>query len=49
MEDPLQRGGQELVANVARVVAASQPMAFYYEVYDPSGTAVQASTRPTIR
>jgi VWFA-related protein len=33
--NPLQRDGQELVANVARVVTAAQPMVFYYEVYDP--------------
>jgi len=33
--NPLQREGQELVANVARVVTATQPMVFYYEVYDP--------------
>jgi VWFA-related protein len=33
--NPLQRDSQELVANVARVVTAAQPMIFYYEVYDP--------------
>ena len=33
--NPLQRDGQELVANVARVVTATQPMVFYYEVYEP--------------
>ena len=33
--NPLQRDGQELVANVARVVTAAQPMVFYYEVYEP--------------
>jgi len=33
--NPLQRDGQELVANVARVVTAAQPMVVYYEVYDP--------------
>ena len=33
--NPLQRDGQELIANVARVVTAAQPMVFYYEVYDP--------------
>lgn len=32
---PLVRGGEELVGNVARVVAADQPLTFYYEVYDP--------------
>ena len=33
--NPLQRDGQELVANVARIVTAAQPLVFYYEVYDP--------------
>jgi hypothetical protein len=33
--NPLQRDSQELVANVARVVTAAQPMIFYYEVYEP--------------
>jgi len=44
--NPLQRDGQELVANVARVVTAAQPMFFYYEVYDPGkpGGAPAAST-----
>ena len=37
--NPLQRDGQELVANVARVVTAAQPMVFYYEVYDPGKQA----------
>jgi hypothetical protein len=37
--NPLQRDGQELVANVARVVTAAQPMVFYYEVYDPGKPA----------
>jgi len=34
--NPLVRGGQELVANVARVAPASQALYFYYEVYDPA-------------
>jgi VWFA-related protein len=44
-DNPLQRDGQELVANVARVVTAAQPMFFYYEVYDPgkAGGAPDAS------
>jgi len=37
--NPLQREGQELIANVARVVTAAQPMVFYYEVYDPGKPA----------
>ena len=40
--NPLQRDGQELVANVARVVTATQPMVFYYEVYDPGKPAAAA-------
>ena len=40
--NPLQRDGQELVANVARVVTAAQPMVFYYEVYDPGKSAAAA-------
>jgi len=37
--NPLQRDGQELVANVARVVTSAQPMVFYYEVYEPGKPA----------
>jgi VWFA-related protein len=37
--NPLQRDGQELIANVARVVTAAQPMVFYYEAYDPGSPA----------
>jgi VWFA-related protein len=36
---PLTRGGDELVANVARVVQTKQPLTFYYEVYDPARPA----------
>jgi hypothetical protein len=39
VSNPLQRDGQELVANVARVVTAAQPMVFYYEAYDPGSPA----------
>jgi hypothetical protein len=34
--NPLVRNGQQLTANVARVVSATQPMFFYFEVYDPA-------------
>jgi len=34
--NPLVRNGQEILANVAHVVTASQPMYFYYEMYDPA-------------
>jgi hypothetical protein len=37
--NPLVRGGQELLANVARVVSTAQPVYFHFEVYDPAQTA----------
>jgi VWFA-related protein len=37
--NPLVRGDQQLLANVARVVSAGQHMYFYYEVYDPAQAA----------
>jgi len=37
--NPLIRDGQLLIANVARVVAAAQPMYFFVEVYDPAEPA----------
>jgi VWFA-related protein len=33
---PLLRNGRLLTMNVARVVSATQPMSFYFEVYDPA-------------
>jgi VWFA-related protein len=33
---PLARDGSELVPSVTHVVASSQPLYFYYEVYDPA-------------
>jgi hypothetical protein len=33
---PLAREGSELVPSVTHVVASSQPLYFYYEVYDPA-------------
>jgi VWFA-related protein len=49
--NPLQRDGQELVANVARVVTAAQQMVFYYEVYEPGkpGAAQAAGQAPPVR
>ena len=43
--NPLLRDGQLLTTNVAHVVAAGQPMSFYFEVYDPAnpGSAPAAS------
>jgi len=37
--NPLVRDGSELVPSVTHVVSTSQPMYFYYEVYDPGRTA----------
>ena len=34
--NPLLRNGQQLVANVARVVPSDQHLYFYYEMYDPA-------------
>ncbi|MCX6538517.1 MAG: VWA domain-containing protein [Acidobacteria bacterium] len=34
--NPLLRNGQELVANVARVIPSDQHLYFYYEMYDPA-------------
>jgi len=34
--NPLIRGGQELVPNVARVISGSDHLYFFYEVYDPA-------------
>jgi VWFA-related protein len=35
-ENPLAQNGSELVQSLTHVVSASQPMYFYYEVYDPT-------------
>ena len=34
--NPLLRNGQQLVANVARVIPSDQHLYFYYEMYDPA-------------
>lgn len=47
--NPLVRNGQELIANVPHVVSATQPLYFYYEVYDPAqpgGVATPAAQAP---
>ena len=47
--NPLVRNGQELIANVPHVVSATQPLYFYYEVYDPAqpgGVAIPAAQAP---
>jgi VWFA-related protein len=41
--NPLIRDGRELVPNVTHVVASSQHLYFYYEVYDPARTRQTAS------
>jgi hypothetical protein len=55
-KNPLLRNGQQLVANVARVIPSDQHLYFYYEMYDPAegpAAAVPAGTaagaRPTER
>jgi len=35
-KNPLLRNGQQLVANVARVIPSDQHLYFYYEMYDPA-------------
>ena len=35
-KNPLLRNGQQLVANVARVIPSDQHLYFYYELYDPA-------------
>jgi len=43
-KNPLLRNGQQLVANVARVIPADQHLYFYYEMYDPAeGPAAPAA------
>ncbi len=44
--NPLLRNGQEIVQSLSHVVAQSQPMFFYFEVYDP---AVDAAGSPKLR
>ncbi|MEI6670045.1 MAG: VWA domain-containing protein [Acidobacteriota bacterium] len=42
--NPLLRNGQQLVANIARVIPADQHLYFYYEMYDPAQAPVSAAT-----
>jgi hypothetical protein len=44
--NPLVRNGQQLTANVARVVSATQPMFFYFEVYDPANPGGDPPSTP---
>jgi hypothetical protein len=44
--NPLVREGQELLANVAHVVASSQHLYFYYEMYDPAGVTAAVQGPP---
>jgi VWFA-related protein len=49
---PLVRGAEEIIPSVARVMSASQPIAVFYELYDPgkpfvpSGSSAPASPAP---
>jgi VWFA-related protein len=38
-QNPLVHDGSELIPNIAHVFASSQPMLFYYEVYEPAKAA----------
>lgn len=46
-QNPLLRGGQEIVQSLSHVVTQAQQMYFYYEVYDPTlaGTGPAAAPR----
>ncbi|MEO8483237.1 MAG: hypothetical protein ABI634_13575, partial [Acidobacteriota bacterium] len=46
-QNPLLRGGQEIVQSLSHVVTQAQQMYFYYEVYDPTlaGTGPTAAPR----
>jgi VWFA-related protein len=44
--NPLVKNGQTLLANVARVIAPSQHIYFYYEVYDPAPAPAGATPAP---
>jgi VWFA-related protein len=45
--NPLLRNGQQLVANVARVIPSDQHLYFYYELYDPAqGPAAPGAAGP---
>jgi VWFA-related protein len=37
--NPLVQGGQELVASVTKVVSRTQPLTFFYEMYEPGAAA----------
>jgi VWFA-related protein len=41
--NPLLRNGQQLVANVARVIPSDQHLYFYYEMYDPAQVPAAAA------
>jgi hypothetical protein len=41
---PLVRDGREMVPNVAHVVSSSQPLAAFFEVYEPARPAVPAES-----
>ena len=45
-KNPLLRNGQQLVANVARVIPSDQHLYFYYEMYDPAQVPAAAAGGP---
>jgi VWFA-related protein len=46
--NPLLRGGQEIVQSLSHVVTQAQPMYFYYEVYDPAMRGTGAAAAPHV-
>jgi VWFA-related protein len=47
-DNPLVRGGLELVPSVTRVVSQNQRLFFYYEVYDPKADAAGPQLRSSL-
>jgi VWFA-related protein len=43
-DNPLIRNGQQLVPNITHIIGKDQRMLFYYEVYDPAGSAPDVRT-----
>jgi VWFA-related protein len=43
-DNPLIRNGQQLVPNITHIIGRDQRMLFYYEVYDPAGSAPDVRT-----
>ena len=48
-QNPLLRGGQEIVQSLSHVVTQTQQMYFYYEVYDPTLEGSGPAAAPRIK